>query len=191
MVLNKALAEYKPKAKPTDLGSLAKMVKQEIASQTDVKQTNTSKEGIKEQSENANSTTKPKGFRLKRETSHQPSIGQFFTPAAKISKQEMAFNFYQDTQEDGDGGCGEDDNSCHPSVAEVSNHTPANIEDADNPFLNAEDDDDVQPDNVPDLTPSDHCPLSPADSDHDQAPHNKNEKVAKHEIFWQEIRNFI
>jgi hypothetical protein len=141
MVLNKALAEYKPMAKPaTDLGSLAKMVKQDIANQAVVKQTDTTGEDTKEQGRSFNSTTKQKGFRLKRETSHQ----QFFTQAGKRSKQDMAFNSYQDTQEggggggDGDGDGGEGDNVCHPSVTEVSN-PPANIEEADSHSPNCED----------------------------------------------------
>merc|ERR1712142_1174375 len=101
IVLHKALADYKPKQK-SDLASLAKIVTHEISSQAASKNEVT-EHGRKQSKEKISKEKKQSGFRLKRETTQQTNIGQFFTPATKVKEEKddkddvSGLNFYRDS----------------------------------------------------------------------------------------------
>ena len=75
--MSEILKDYKPKpAKPVEnLANLVKTVKKEMTSQQDAEPQSSKKSSPPK--------TKSKGFRLKRETSHQSSISNFFSTASK------------------------------------------------------------------------------------------------------------
>jgi len=127
IVLHKALADYKPKQK-SDLVSLAKIVTHEISNQSATKNEVT-EHGRKQNKDKISKEKKQSGFRLKRETTQQTNIGQFFTPATKVKREKddeddvSRLNFYRDSDHESEK---EGISDSHPNhLPEETNHSPS------------------------------------------------------------------
>ena len=168
LVLHKALAEYKPKQK-SDLGSLAKEVTQEISSKADTKNKDAAEDEVKKKGESFKKVTKQSGFRLKRDSCHQLSIGQFFTSASKVNdenEESPGINFYRDVEDCENEGKGEVPGSAR-HLNEEKNYFP-DIEDSNRIGSNRNNEEDCLLVDSPNQTPRppspNQDPLSPTNS---------------------------
>jgi len=158
LVLHKALAEYKPKQK-TDLGSLAKEVRQEISSKAVTNNKDTVEDEVKIGEGSYKKVSKQTGFRLKRDSSHQLSIGQFFTPASKVKderEEDHGINFYRDIEDCEDEEQGKIEGASGYSHEE-ENNLP-NTEDSNRVGSIKSDEGDCLVVDDPDITPTSPSP---------------------------------